>query len=58
MDLVDVVPGLVMLPLGISNAYVWLEPDGDLARDGLYGAPRIHVVAGMTRIGSTHGCLS
>ncbi|WP_148571677.1 MBL fold metallo-hydrolase [Nocardioides caldifontis] len=28
MDLVDVVPGLVMLPLGISNAYVWLEPDG------------------------------
>jgi len=28
MDLLEVVPGLVMLPLGISNAYVWHGPEG------------------------------
>lgn len=43
MDLLEVAPGLVMLPLGISNAYGWHDPEGVTVIDsGLQGsAPAI-----------------
>jgi len=43
MHLLEVVPGLAMLPLGISNAYLWHDPGGvtliDTGRPG--SAPAI-----------------